>query len=188
MADEIKNKKNAQDDASANAAEPAEAGLPAAEPGELEAKLAVAEQQRDEYLSGWQRAKADFINYKKDEMKRSEEAARYGSQDLIKEIITIMDDFDLALRVIEKNGGANGVDKGIYLIRSKIEDVLKKRGLEKIMLKPGDDFDPSFAEAMLEVPSEHPPGAIVEEIEPGYRLHDKIIRPARVIISKGNEK
>lgn len=162
---------------------------PASEAGALEAdalkeELAAAEKQRDEYLAGWQRAKADFINYKKEEFAHLEEVARYGSEDLIKDLVTALDSFDLALRIIEKNGGAAGVDKGIYLIRSQVEDVLKKRGLEKIKISPGDMFDPSVAEAMLEIESERPPGTIVEEIEPGYRLHNRVLRAARVIVAK----
>ena len=152
------------------------------EPSELEAKLAEAEQQRDEYLAGWQRTKADFINYKKEEMKHMEDIARYGNESLIKDLISVLDNFDLALRTMEKAGQ---VERGIYLIRSQIDDILKKRGLEKLTVKVGDEFDPMIAEAMAEVPSDRPPGAIVEEVEPGYRLHDKILRPARVIISKG---
>ena len=147
----------------------------------LQEKLAAAEKQRDEYLAGWQRAKADFINYKKEEFAHLQEVARYGSEDLIKDLITVLDNFDLGLRVLEKNGP---VEKGVYLIRSQIEDILKKRGLEKIAIKPGDAFDPAVAEAMTEVASESPPGTVVEEIEPGYRLHEKVLRAARVIIAK----
>ncbi len=152
------------------------------EPNELEAKLAEAEKARDEYLAGWQRTKADFINYKKEEMKHLEDVARYGSEDLIKDLIGVIDNFDLGLRTMEKSGP---VERGIYLIRTQIEDILKKRGLVKVEIKPGDEFDPMIAEAMTEVPSERPPGTIVEEVEPGYRLHEKILRPARVILSKG---
>ena len=148
---------------------------------ELEEKLAAAEKQRDEYLGGWQRAKADFINYKKEEFARMEEMAQYGSEDIIKDFITVLDNFDLGLRALEKSGP---VEKGVYLIRSQIEDILKKRGLAKFNLKPGDPFDPNIAEAMTEVESDRSPGSIVEEIEPGYRLHDKVLRAARVIIAK----
>lgn len=154
------------------------------EPNELEAKLAEAEKARDEYLAGWQRTKADFINYKKEEMKHLEDMARYGSEELIKDLVGVMDNFDLGLRTMEKAGP---VERGIYLIRSQIDDILKKRGLVKVEIKPGDDFDPMIAEAMTEVSSEQPPGTIVEEVEPGYRLHDKILRPARVILSKGKD-
>ncbi len=160
----------------------AEEKLQAAEPNELEAKLAETEKQRDEYLAGWQRTKADFINYKKEEMKHLEDVARYGSEDLLKDLIGVLDNFDLALRTMEKTGT---VERGIYLIRSQIEDILKKRGLEKVSVKAGDEFDPMIAEAMTEVVSERPQGTIVEEVEPGYRLGDKILRPARVILSKG---
>jgi len=161
-------------------------GDPVAEPAtELASQLAAAEKQRDEYLSGWQRAKADFLNYKKDELRRMEEVARYGSEDLIKDLVAVLDNFDLGLRTLEKAGP---VEKGIYLIRSQIEDILKKRGLEKVSVKPGDEFDPAVAEAMAEVPSEKPPGTVVEEIEPGYRLYDKVLRPARVILSKGQDE
>lgn len=152
-----------------------EANLPQAN------ELEEIKKQRDEYLSGWQRAKADFINYKKEEMKHLEEVARYGNVDLIKDMISVLDNFDLGLRSLEKAGP---VEKGVYLIKSQMEDILKKRGVEKIDIKPGDQFDPTVAEALSEVPSDHPPGTVVEQIEPGYRLHDKIVRPARVIVSK----
>ena len=145
-------------------------------------KLAEAEKQRDEYLAGWQRAKADLINYKKEEFAHLTEVAQYGSVDLIADLITVLDNFDLGLRALEKQGP---VEKGVYLIKSQIEDILKKRGLEKVSIKPGDPFDPSIAEAMAEVESDHPPGTVVEEIEPGYRLHDKVLRAARVIVAKG---
>ncbi|OGZ52630.1 MAG: nucleotide exchange factor GrpE [Candidatus Ryanbacteria bacterium RIFCSPLOWO2_01_FULL_48_26] len=148
---------------------------------EFKEKLEQCEKQKTEYLSGWQRAKADFINYKKDEMKRMEEMARYGNEDLIRELIVILDNFDLGLRTLEKAGA---VERGIYMIRLQIEEILKKRGLEKIIIKPGDALDTAVAEAIAEVESEKPPGTVIEEIEPGYRLYDKIIRSARVKVSK----
>jgi molecular chaperone GrpE len=146
-------------------------------------RLVAAEKQRDEYLAGWQRAKADLINYKKEEFARMEEIARYGNEDLIKDLITVLDNFDLGLRSLEKAGP---VEKGVYLIRSQIEDILKKRGLTKVSVKPGDPFDPNIAEAMAEVEAEYPPGTIVQEIEPGYKLHDRVLRAARVIIAKSH--
>lgn len=152
------------------------------EGGELQRKLEEAERARDEYLAGWQRAKADFVNYKKDEMQRLEEIAKYGTEDLIRECIGVMDNFDLGIRALEKQGP---VEKGVYMIRAQIEDMLRRRGLERIPMAPGDVFDPMHAEAIAEVPAELPQGAVVEEIEAGYRLHGKVIRPARVKVSKG---
>ena len=144
-------------------------------------ELTKCREERDQYLAGWQRAKADFINYKKDEMRRLEEVARYGSEDFMEELIGVLDNFDLGIAAMEKAGP---VEKGVYIIRAQIEDILKKRGLVKIKVEAGDVFDPSVAEAIAEEESEKPPGTILEEIEPGYRLHDKIVRPARVKIAK----
>ena len=148
----------------------------------LKELLEESQKQRDEYLNGWQRAKADLINYKKDEMKRLEEVAQYAGQDLVKDLIVVLDSFDLAIAALEKAGP---VEKGVYMIKTQIEDVLKKRGLQRIPIVIGEDFNPAIAEAIAEGHSdEHPPGSVIEEIEPGYRLHDKVLRPARVKLAK----
>ncbi len=148
-------------------------------------ELQKCEAQRDEYLAGWQRAKADFINYKKEEMVRLEEFARYQNADLVMELVRVLDSFDLGIAALEKKGG---VDRGVYMIRAQLEDLLKQRGLQRIVVKPGDKFDPAIAETVAEVESDVPAGNVVEEIEAGYKLYDKILRPARVKISKGQTK
>ncbi|MEK7193623.1 MAG: nucleotide exchange factor GrpE [Patescibacteria group bacterium] len=151
----------------------------------LEEKLAECESRRDEYLAGWQRAKADFINYKKDELKRLEEISRYGTEDLIIDLIGVLDNFDLGISIMEKVGP---LEKGIYMIRAQFEDVLKRKGLERVNAKIGKPLDPSIAEAISDIESEEPPGTVVEEIEPGYRLYDKIVRPVRVRVARGSDK
>src|SRR4051812_24445116 len=99
------------------------ADAPAAHNGDYPAeKLAALEKQRDEYLAGWQRAKADFINYKKEEYKHLEDVARYANEDLLRDLISVLDNFDLGLRSLEKSGT---VEKGVYMIRAQIEDMLK---------------------------------------------------------------
>ncbi len=138
--------------------------------------------ERDEYLAGWQRAKADFINYKKDEAARLQDIVRYGNEGFIRELITVMDNFDFALRIMEKDGQA---EKGIYMIRLQMEDILRRHGVERIQIKAGDDFDPATSEAIAEVEGDLPEGVVVEEIEAGYKLYDKILRPARIKVSKG---
>lgn len=151
------------------------------DPQKLKELLQRSESEKEQYLSGWQRAKADYLNYKKEEQQRLSEIAKYTNEDLMREMVTVLDNFDLGLRALEKAGP---VEKGVYMIRAQIEDILKKRGLERIELKPGDKFDPTVAEGIAEGESEHPPGTIAEEIEPGYRLYDKVLRPARVKLSK----
>jgi molecular chaperone GrpE len=155
--------------------------LPAITQDELTEKLAASEKQRDEYLDGWKRAKADFINYKKDELRHLEDVAKYASTELVMDMIGILDNFDLGLRQLEKAGS---VEKGIYIIRTQMEDILKRRGLERVSVKVGEPFDPKIAESIATAESDKPSGTILEEIEPGYKLHDKIIRPARVKVSK----
>lgn len=145
---------------------------------ELNPEVENLAKEKEEYLDGWKRAKADLINYKKDELRRLEEVARFGSESLILELISILDDFDLALATLEKQGAA---EKGIYLIKSRFEDILKRRGLEKIKVKVGDKFDPAIHEAIITVQEEGKEAdAVAEEVEAGYTLHGKVIRPARV--------
>lgn len=151
-------------------------------------ELEACKKKCEEYLAGWQRAKADFVNYKRDEMKRYEDLARYASEDLMEELIGVLDNFDLGLRAMEKQGP---VERGVYMIRTQIEDILKKRGLTRIPFSPGDSFDPAIHEAIAE--GDPPagggtsPGTVIEELSPGYRLHDKVMRPARVKIVKSKE-
>lgn len=154
----------------------------AVEDNTFETDLDKCKKEREEYLDGWKRAKADLINYKKEETTRLEQFAKYVNEDFISEMITVLDNFDLSLAALEKSGP---VEKGIYMIKNQIFDLLKKRGLEKIEVKIGDKFDPSVAEAVVEIKSsEVKSGAIAEIIETGYKLHNKIIRPARVKVSK----
>jgi molecular chaperone GrpE len=145
-----------------------------------EDELSKCQKQRDEYLDGWKRAKADFINYQKEEIKRFESILKFANEELVKDLIPVLDSFDLSLTVLESQGLA---EKGMYLVKSQLEDILKKRGLESIKVV-GEKFDPAFHEAIAEVEAKGEPGIIVEEIEKGYKLNGKVIRAARVKIAK----
>ncbi|MEE8131640.1 MAG: nucleotide exchange factor GrpE [Candidatus Paceibacterota bacterium] len=137
--------------------------------------------ERDEYLEGWKRAKADLVNYKKEEAKRFMEMAKFASEDLIVEMITILDSFDLGLAALEKDGKA---EKGLYLIRTQLEDALRKRGLERVIISVGQPFDPALQEAVTEIKSDKSSGTVIEEVERGYFLNGKLIRPVRVKVAK----
>lgn len=148
---------------------------------ELRKKIETCEREREEYLNGWKRAKADFINYQKDEAKRFEEIIKFSNRDLIKDLIIVLDSFDLAMVVLEKIGK---IEKGVYMIRSQLEDTLKKWGLERVAVSINQPFDPALQEALKEVESDKPPGTVVEEVERGYLLNGRLIRPAKVKVSK----
>ena len=139
--------------------------------------------EKKEYLDGWQRAKADFINYRNDEGKRMEDMARFVTTGLIQDILPVLDSFDLAVG----HGLPSELERGVLLIRSQFEDILKKRGLEQIKVESGDKFDPEKHESIGEVESDKEEGAIAEEVQKGYLLRGRVLRPARVRLSKGQK-
>jgi len=143
--------------------------------------LSNCEKERDEYLDGWKRAKAELLNYKKDEAKRFEQIIRLANEGLIKDLLVVLDSFELGLAALEKEGVAQ---KGMYLIKSQLADILKNHGLETIIVESGQAFNPVFHEAVAEIVSDKPSGTVLEEVEKGYLLNGQVIRPARVKISK----
>lgn len=149
----------------------------------LEEELKKYQAQCDEYLNGWKRAKADLVNFQKDETKRLEEVVKFANKEFLKDLIVVLDSFDLAINSLGESS-ATGGDKGFQMIRIQLADVLKKHGLEAIKVEPGMPFDPERHEALLEIESDQPSGTIAEEIEKGYTLNGRVVRPARVKISK----
>lgn len=152
-----------------------------------EDELAQCSAKAQEYLNGWQRAKADFINYKNEEARRLEDTARYISRSLIEDILPVLDSFDLAFKssaTAMPQSGNSFKDNGMLLIRSQLLDMLKKRGLEIIHVSAGDRFDPEKHEALEEVQSEFLVGSITEEIQKGYTLQGRVLRPSRVRVAK----
>lgn len=148
-----------------------------------EDELARCQKEREEYLDGWKRAKADLINYKKDEVKRFEAVVKFANEAIIRDLINVLDSFDLALVALENKGDKKD-EKGLYLIRQQLEDLLRQNGLERIMVSVGQPFDPSLHEVIASVESDKPSDTVVEEVEKGYLLNGKLIRPARVKVSK----
>lgn len=147
-----------------------------------EEKIKELEKQSDEYLDGWKRAKADLINYKKEEAERLENFTKFSNEIIISDMISVLDSFELGLSVIAENDPAR---KGVIIIKSQLEDLLKKHGLKKIQVKRGDPLDTNLEEAVGEINAAEPLGTIAEEVSSGYKLHGRVIRPARVKISKG---
>ncbi len=179
--DEAEKQKNSTDDIEL-VGEPEEAARDAAPKlAKLKEELKRCEAERKEYLEGWQRAKADHLNYRKDEARRFEDMARFVSAEMAREILTVLDSFDLALK---SAGSARPPDDGLLLIRSQLADVLKKRGLEELPARPGDAFNPEVHEALGETEAELPPGSIAEVVQRGYRFQDRVLRPARVKLTK----
>jgi len=146
-------------------------------------ELLKYQKERDEYLDGWKRAKADLINYKKDEAKRFETIVKFSNEALIRDLINVLDSFDLALVSLGAEEDKKN-QKGLYLIRQQLEDILKQNGLERIIVSVGQPFDPGLQEAVATIESDKPSGTIIEEVERGYLLNRKLIRPVRVKVAK----
>lgn len=155
------------------------------EVAKLKESIRKLEKEKEEYLNGWKKQRAEFLNYKKDEEKRFAEIVNFANQRLIQELIPVIDSFDLAEQSFLAKGVKDKEDnylKGLELIREQIESFLEKMGVRMIG-KVGDKFDPSLHEAIKQVPGK-PAGIIQKVIGRGYILKDKLIRPARVIVTE----
>jgi len=147
----------------------------------LKAKLSEAESKAQDYLANWQRAQADFINFKRRTEQERAEAAKFANAMLILNLLPILDDLERALdNVSTKLAGLTWVD-GIRLIYRKFQAVLESQGLSQIEAE-GADFDPNLHEAVMYADGEE--GKVVAELQKGYKLHDRVIRPAMVSVGR----
>lgn len=148
-------------------------------------KLKACEEEKGGYLDGWQRAQADAVNYKKDEGKRLEDLGRFITQSLLQDMLPVLDSFDLALRSFNVTGmKGSQQEQGVLMIRSQLTDVFKKRGVAQIEVAPGEQFNPEKHESIGEIESDKPAGTIAEEVQKGYTLAGRVVRPARVRLAK----
>jgi molecular chaperone GrpE len=104
---------------------------------------------------------------------------KFAAENIIEDLVPVLDSFDLAL----EHEMPKDVERGVILIRSQLEDVLRRRGVEIIRAK-GEQFDPGRHESVGEIESDGPEGVVIEELQRGYLLHGKVLRPARVKISR----
>ena len=142
-------------------------------------ELAEARKERDEYLDALQRLKAEFDNYRKRVARDQQELAARAHERLVKELVPILDDLERAL------AHEGDLDEGIRLIHRQFSEALAKEGLTEV---PTDGkFDPHKQEALLSQPSDAEEGDVIQVLQKGYRLGDRVLRPARVVISAGTD-
>jgi len=150
-------------------------------------KQALAEEKAkvEANLAGWQRAQADFINYKRRAEQEKEEISQFAKATLIVELLPVLDDLERALAAIPSHlAEASWVD-GIRLIWSKLRATLEAQGLSEIKAV-GEPFDPHYHEAVREDKGKE--GVVIEEVQKGYKFHDRIIRPTKVVVGNGEEE
>ncbi|WP_407934954.1 nucleotide exchange factor GrpE [Flavobacterium arundinis] len=157
-----------------------EAGIPSAEDLTEEQKLREEiAKEKDKFL----RLFAEFENYKKRTAKERMDLFKTANQEVLQALLPVMDDFDRALAQIAK-AEDEVLLKGVELIHNKLKDTLVSKGLEQVDIKAGDAFNADFAEAITQIPAPTPDlkGKIVDVVEKGYKLGDKIIRFPKVVL------
>ncbi len=150
----------------------------------LRAELDRVRAEGKEYLDGWQRARAEFANYKKRVDREAQQSYKRAAGDILCHYLPIIDDLELALRERPKEGeGAVWAD-GIAIIHQKLLGLLEADGVEQIQAQ-GEIFDPNFHEALShEESSQHKEGQVIEVIRQGYQLGERVLRPALVRVAK----
>jgi molecular chaperone GrpE len=148
----------------------------------LEERAALLEKERDEHLDDLKRVAAEFENYRKRVARDQASLAARAHERLVKELLPVLDDLERALEAASEHQEGK-VEEGVRLVQRELQEALGKEGLVEI--ETNGDFDPHVHEALLSQPSEQDDGAILEVLQKGYRLGDRVLRPARVVVSQG---
>ena len=145
-------------------------------------RIAALEAERDEYLDLLQRKQAEFENFRKRTARDQERLVAHAHERLVRELLPVLDDLERALEAAERHEEAALVD-GVKLVERSLRAALEKEGLVEI--ETDGPFDPHVHEAVLAQPREDAEsGAVVDVLQRGYRLGDKVVRPARVIVAE----
>jgi molecular chaperone GrpE len=149
----------------------------------LRDRLKVAEQQRDDYLALLQRTRADFENYQKRIRRDLAEEQPYAIADFARELLTVRDNLQRAIVSVREEAEKSPLVQGVALVQSQLLDTFGRFGITPIDAL-GQPFDPSVHEAVLQQPRDDVnPGTVVDVLEPGYRLHGRVLRPAKVVLA-----
>jgi molecular chaperone GrpE len=159
-------------------------GEPPAPGPEIEERLAAAEAKAEEHLGDLQRLAADFDNYRKRAARDQQNLVARAHERLVKELLPVLDDLERALEAAEAHEEAK-LEEGVALVARSFADVLRKEGLEEV--STDGKFDPHVHEALLSQPSEADEGTVIEVLQKGYRLGDRVLRPARVVVAASKQ-
>jgi len=150
----------------------------------LEEKLAALEAERDEYLNDLKRVAAEFENYRKRAARDQESLVARAHERLVKELLPVLDDLERALAAAEDHEEAT-LEEGVRLVHRELAAALAHEGLAEI--ETNGHFDPHIHEALLSQPSSEEEGSVIEVVQKGYRLGDRVLRPARVVVAAARE-
>jgi molecular chaperone GrpE len=148
----------------------------------LERELAEARARSEEHLYNWQRSAADFANFKRRTDEERASVGQFSTAVLIGKLLTVLDDFDRALESVPPDAHDAWIE-GVKLVERKLRSVLESEGVSPIEAV-GQPFDPNLHEAVVHEPTaDHPDNQVIGELQRGYRLHDRVIRPSLVRVA-----
>jgi molecular chaperone GrpE len=151
---------------------------------ELEIALKKAQEEAAENYDRFLRASADFENYKKRVAKEKSDLIRYGNEELLRELLPVIDNLERALGHADAEGNEEGIRSGLEMTLQQFLGILQRFGVTPVSAE-GERFDPNRHEAIMEqATGDHAPGHVVSELEKGYLLNDRLVRPAKVIVAK----
>jgi molecular chaperone GrpE len=146
----------------------------------LEDRLQALTAERDEYLDDLRRVAAEFENYRKRTAREQDEMTHRANERLVKSLLPVVDDLERALVAAHEHEEAK-LEEGVRLVHRALADLLVKEGLTEI--DTNGRFDPHVHEALLAQPSEAEEGSVIQVLQKGYRLGDRVLRPARVVVA-----
>ena len=160
----------------------------AAEAG-LREQLEAARAERDANRDSWLRAQAELENYRRRIQKERDQDRLFQALPLARDLLPVVDNLRRAVAAAEQSQNIEELRQGVEMVLRQFEEALAKHSVSAIDAAAGQPFDPNLHEAVQQVPSaEHPPMTIVQELERGYKLHDRVVRPSMVIVSSGQEQ
>jgi len=152
---------------------------------ELRAALAAARDEARQNLERWVRERADLENLKRRSTKDRADAVRYGTEGLIRDLLPIVDNLERALEHAKGAGEGKALADGVDLVLKAFRDTLERHGVGRVDAPRGTRFDPALHEAVAHVETAaDEPNGVIEQLQPGYRLHDRLLRPALVTVAK----
>jgi molecular chaperone GrpE len=151
----------------------------------LKQALAEEKAKAEANLAGWQRAQADFINFKRRSEQEKEETIKFANSMLILQLLPILDDWERALAAVPDDLADPSWVDGIRLMERKIRGILEAEGLSPIKAV-GEPFDPNLHEAAMQGKGKE--GIVVDELQKGYKFYDRVIRPSKVVVGNGEEE
>jgi molecular chaperone GrpE len=152
---------------------------------ETEDPMAGLQADLDRFRDLALRSQADFENYKKRSAREKEEAIKYANSSMLERLVSIIDNFELGLSAAKEQGEQSPIYSGMVLVQKQLNDLLTENGLQAIEAE-GKKFDPNVHEAIAHEPSDQAPeGIVLRQTRRGYRFKDRLLRPAKVVVSSG---